>query len=178
MFTSKALIDNSKLEAQIAKHNKANEIFKLVADQEWNTLPEAMTINLHNRSVDLTIVIDLSAEGTALLEHGTILSSVFGKVPLYHLDGAASDAIYSPDWNGNKIEELTTRYVDRTESDFLKSYRTFERTSLNGDYMGFYSIVEGYKIRWQILLTKEAFDHELKSKKHITTWSNGDITFI
>ncbi|MDS1821066.1 hypothetical protein QX249_10380 [Vibrio parahaemolyticus] len=178
MFTSKALIDNKKLEAQIAKNNKANEIFKLVADQEWNTLPEAMTINLNDRSVDLTIVIDLSAEGTALLEHGSILSSVFGKVPLYHLDGAASDATYSPDWNGNKIEELTTRYVDRTESDFLKTYRTFERNALRGDFMTFYSIVEGYKIRWQIQLTKEAFAHELANKKHITTWSNGDITFI
>lgn len=178
MFTSKALIDNRKLEAQIAKNNKANEIFKLVADQEWNTLPEAMAINLHDRSVDLTIVIDLSAEGTALLEHGSILSSVFGKVPLYHLDGAASDATYSPDWSGNKIEELTTRYVDRTESDFLKTYRTFERNDLRGDFMKFYSIVEEYKIRWQIQLTKEAFAHELANKKHITTWSNGDITFI
>ena len=92
------------------------------------------------------------------LEHECILSSVFGKVPLYHLDGATSDATYSPDWNGNKIEELTTRYVDRTESDFLKTYRTFERNAVRGDFMAFYLIVEGYKIRWWLSATKSSKD--------------------
>lgn len=178
MFSNKVLISNSKLEAQIAKNNKANEIFELVAGQPWNTLPEAKEINLHSRSSDLTIVIDLSAEGTPLLEHEVILSSVFNKVSIFHLDGACSDATYSPDWSGNKINELTKRYVDRTESDFLKTLRIFNRSSIFGNRMVFNSIVEGYKIRWEVLLTGEAISHEQANKQHITTWSNGDITFI
>ncbi len=178
MYNQSALIDNSLLQKRIDANNKANEIFSLIADKPWNTLPSATTIDINYSPVDLTITFDLNKEDTPLAEHEVIFSTIPDKVRIYHKERGASSDSFAPDWDGNKLEELLGRYIGSREEDFQSSLQIFKSESLGGRSMQFYSTVDGYKIRWVVLLSNEAYEKAINSTSHRTTFSNGDSTRI
>ncbi|MCY9866479.1 hypothetical protein OTK49_28470 [Vibrio coralliirubri] len=167
MFNESALISNAIWEQKIAENNTANEQLKIVCDCEWaKELPTLSSMTQHTANADIKISFNGDFEA--------IWAAVPDKVDVYYLKGGADDCARTPDYDGTKLEQLTTRYIDRKAEDFTRANVQMEYKEDSS--MIFYSTVKGIKVCWSITISWEEFKSKYREKQiDSVTYSNDDF---
>lgn len=167
MFNESALISNALWEEKIAANNKANEQLMTVCNQPWaKELPTLASMTHFVADADIQITFNGDFE--------TIWAAVPDKVNVYYLAGGADDCGRTPDYDGDKLEKLVARYIDRKAVDFTCANVQMEfktETSM----MMFYSLVDGIKVCWKVAVTSEEYRAKYQVKKiNDASYANGD----
>lgn len=167
MFNESALISNTLWEEKIAANNAANAQLKTVCSQPWaQDLPTltSMTHFVANADIEITFNGDFE----------TIWAAVPDKVNVYYLAVGADDCGRSPDYDGDKLDKLVARYIDRKAEDFTCANVQMEFKT-ETPMMMFYSQVDGIKVCWKVAMTREEYQAKYQAQKiNDVSYSNGD----
>ncbi|CAH6986703.1 hypothetical protein VCHA53O466_140104 [Vibrio chagasii] len=152
MFKESALVDTTIFEKKIEAANKVNELYTDIANHAWPTnLPPAHSVDGHHGHVDLSIHVK-ATDFKCVRDVAALFNN---SIDVVKYTGVFDKYRFSPDWNGDLVEQGLQQMVGSDESSFLIS-DFYISTNMNQMCVIVYTRHGSAKVRWSIEVNRYA----------------------